>query len=531
MPCLNPFSGCLSSLRRFEQLGSKAVDYGVCADRNCTSKMNEYSALEIIAVRSIEAQDRERAVWTDVDRAWASRTAAGVVGEKANAETFLARRASLALERFGERNHLFLASVRGMHWQPWYGWVVIAIAFVFGFVIDRIGGSHRVDLLAPPVLALIGWNLAIYFILLTTPLFRQRQPTRLGLLRRGAMRTVEFATSPNFSRSKYHVAGNNVAVASLVNITNTWLVSAKSLYAARIGRILHTAAAALAFGVILGLYVRGIAFEYKATWESTFLDATAIHALLAAILAPGAWLTGIAIPSTAHIQSIQAPSSENAAAWLHLYAASVFLIVLLPRIALASSATYEERKVTSNFPISIEGAYFQHLLRSFHAGPERVRVIPFSYTLPEPVQAGLESVVTRTFGGSASLILEPSVLLDDDGGAVGRMAKEGRGPVIALFNLTATPEDEVHGAFIKALKGHFEAGHNLIAVVDESAFLARWPDDEIRLQTRRRAWSDWLASQRMGVIHANLADPDLESAEMAINEMLYTHEMHNQAIT
>lgn len=492
--------------------------------------MNEHSALEVIAVRTVETQDRERTVWTDVDRAWASRAAAEVVGEKAAAETFLARRASLALKRLGESNHLLSASVRGMHWRPWYGWAVIAIAFVLGILSNQIGDSHRVDLLAPPVLGLVCWNIFVYFILLATKLFHLSQPTPPGRLRRGGMRAVEFVTGPNLSRAKYHKVGDNVAVASLVNATNTWFALAKPLYGARVGRILHWSSAALALGVIFGFYLRGLAFEYKATWESTFLDATWVHGLLSVVLAPGALMTGIVIPETAHIQSIQAPSSENAAAWLHLYAASVFLIVLVPRIALASRAAYTEWKLSGNFPISLEGAYFRHLLRNFHAEPEHVRVVPFSYALPEPVQAGLESVLSRTFGGGLSLILEPPVLWDDDDGIVSRMAKEGKGPVIVLFNFTATPEDEVHGAFIKALRGHFGAGHSLFAVVDESAFHARWPDDEVRLKKRRKAWSDWLASQRMGAVHANLAHPDFESIEVGINEILCAPEAHGQVI-
>lgn len=489
--------------------------------------MNEHSALDVIAVRSIETRDRERAVWTDVDRAWASRAAAEAVGEKANAETFLARRARLALERPGERNRLLLASVNRMRWRPWYGGAVIAIAFVLGFASYQIGNSHQIDLLAPPVLALIAWNLVIYFTLLATRLVRLRRPTPPGFLRSGVMRAVAFTTGPSLSRAKLHKAGDRVTVASLVNLADTWFAAAKSLYAARIRRILHLAAATLAVGVIAGFYLRGLAFEYKATWESTFLDVAAVHGLLSVMLAPGAWLTGIAIPGTAHIESIQAPSSENAATWLHLYAASVFLIVLVPRIVLASWAGYQEWKLSRKFPLSLDDPYFRHLLRNFHAEPERVRVIPFSYTLPEPVQAGLESIVTRTFGGGSSLIFEPSVRWDDEGDLVRNMAQEeGRGPVIALFSLAATPEDEVHGAFIKSLKEHFEAGHNLIAVVDESAFHARWPDDEIRLNKRRRAWSDWLDAQHIRVVHANLADPDLESVEAALNDMLCAPETH-----
>jgi hypothetical protein len=80
--------------------------------------------------------------------------------------------------------------------------------------------------------------------------------------------------------------------------------------------------------VIAGLYVRGLAFEYRATWESTFLDATTVHWLLAGLLAPGSMLTGIATPGAAHLESIRAPASENAATCAP-GAASVVVIVVI----------------------------------------------------------------------------------------------------------------------------------------------------------------------------------------------------------
>ena len=101
--------------------------------------------------------------------------------------------------------------------------------------------------------------------------------------------------------------------ASMAALTADWFRLAAPLYTMRAARILHFAAAALALGVIAGLYVRGLAFEYRATWESTFLDAANVHWLLAALLAPGSALSGIAMPGVAQLESIRAPASENAA--------------------------------------------------------------------------------------------------------------------------------------------------------------------------------------------------------------------------
>jgi hypothetical protein len=313
------------------------------------------------------------------------------------------------------------------------------------------------------------------------------------------------------------VSGDNVTVAGIATLASTWLALAKNLYAARIGRILHLAAAALALGVIVGLYARGLALEYLATWESTFLDAGTVHVLLAAILAPGAWMSGIPVPDVQHLQAIHAPGNENAAMWVHLFAASVFLIVLVPRIGLASRAGYVEWRLARRFPLPIDEPYFQRLLRGFSASPVRVRVIPFSYSIPEAVRTGLESIMARSFGGSAVLMLDPPMRWDDDGSAVQRMTSSGQGPVIALFNLTATPEKEVHGAFIKALKDRFRAGHALIAVVDESAFQSRWPGDETRIAQRRVVWSELLSAHRMNVIYTNLVAPDLQAVDTAFD--------------
>ncbi|PWC05234.1 hypothetical protein DCE94_02745 [Agromyces badenianii] len=81
----------------------------------------------------------------------------------------------------------------------------------------------------------------------------------------------------------------------------------------RAARVLHLAAAATALGLIADLYLRGLAFECRASWESTFLGGEQVHALLAVTLAPGSWLTGIPVLDVAAIEAIRAPASENEA--------------------------------------------------------------------------------------------------------------------------------------------------------------------------------------------------------------------------
>ena len=46
-----------------------------------------------------------------------------------------------------------------------------------------------------------------------------------------------------------------------------------------------------------------LGLEYRAGWESTFLDAARVRALLGFALAPAAWLTGIALPDVARLEA------------------------------------------------------------------------------------------------------------------------------------------------------------------------------------------------------------------------------------
>jgi hypothetical protein len=483
--------------------------------------MDERAALEVSAVRALEAHDDAKAVWTDADRAWASRAAAEVVGERADTATFLARRAQLALERIGEKHKALPRAARALRWRPWVAWVVIGGAFAAGVAVDRVGGNQYINLLAPPVFVLLTWNAAVYLVLAGSFVVHYGDPSDPGPARRLVMR-VASRTGMGHGGGGARGATGRIIGASIAALAADWFRLAAPLYAMRAARILHFAAAALALGVIAGLYVRGLAFEYRATWESTFLDATGVHRLLAALLAPGSAVSGIAVPGVAQLEAIRAPASENAATWLHLLAASVLAIVVVPRLALGIVTGVIERHRAVRVAIALEEPYYQRLLRGFRGGRIRVRVIPYSYGLSTAALGGLEAIVTRAFGGSAALTVEPSVPYGDEDALAQRAPADAKGPVIVLFNLLATPEPAAHGAFVTAAAAVAPA-YPLLAIVDESAFRARWPGDDRRLAQRRGIWSELLTAQRVVPIFVDLAAPDLAFAEAAIDAVLAAH--------
>jgi uncharacterized protein DUF2868 len=306
--------------------------------------------------------------------------------------------------------------------------------------------------------------------------------------------------------------------ARYATLAKAWSRVAGPLYGARAARILHCAALALALGVLAGMYLRGIAVEYRTTWESTFLDAAQVRALLATAWAPGAAITGIAIPDAARIASIRAPASENAALWLHLMAATVLAIVIVPRAILGAVAGYVERRRAADMPVPLSEPYFQRLLRGFRGGGARARATPYSHTPGAAALAGLEAIVARAFGGSATLVVDAPVAYGDEPPAV----HGGPAYRMVLFNASATPERDVHGRFVAALAGDERTLQPTIALVDESAFRARSAGDATRLEARRAAWREAVGGSDIAVVFVDLATPDLVAAEAALDDVLDT---------
>ncbi len=481
--------------------------------------MDETTARAVTAVRAIETTDRDRTLWTDADRAWASRAAAEVVGEHASAETFVARRADLALERMGERHPVVPRTLSAFTWRSWITPLVLAVAFVAGVVSDQIGAGGRINILAPPVLGLLAWNVAVYFVLAARWISRG---TRSGRTDAGPVRDFVArlaGAAPRLPR----LAGDSPLGSALAAFAADWSRLATPLYAARAARMLHLAAAMFAAGVIAGLFLRGLAFEYRASWQSTFLDAPQVHRIVALALAPGAAITGLAIPDVAHIESIRAGTTdagENAALWLYLYTATLLAVVIVPRLLLALADGLIERHRTTRLGIALEEPYFRRMLRGFREGPVHVRVVPYSFTVTDAAVEGLRQVAARALGARADVALAKSIAYGGEDALPAGVVPPDSAIVVALFNSTATPESESHGAFAARLAAAAGQARECVAIVDETAFRERWPEDDARLAVRRSAWRDVLAARRLPVVFIHLAQPDLAQAEAALGAAL-----------
>jgi hypothetical protein len=473
--------------------------------------MNEAAAREVLLVRAVETADDARTAWTDADRAWASRAAAEVAGSDAAPAVYLARRAALALERLRERYPSIRRALRAVTWRPWIAPALALLAFALGLATDYLGPSKRVNILAFPLLALLAWNVAVYAAILVRGLW--------GLVSsRGRMLGPVARFVARLGRGVPPAAGaRDAPVAAAVSaFTAEWTRAGASLTAARVARSLHFAALAFALGAVAGLYVRGLVLEYSAGWESTFLDAGAVQGLLAFVLGPAAALTGVPIADVARLEALQfsAGGGENAAPWLHLYATTVALVVVAPRLLLGLGTWLVERRLAARFPVALEEPYFQRLTRPLGREPARVRVIPYGYQLAPPAVLGLQAIAARVFGANVEVSVAPGVAWGGEDELPGDLLPPGSLAAAAVvFGLTATPEPENHGAFLRAIGAKAESGTPVIALVDESAFRRRFAETPARLAERRDAWREFLRGHGFAPVFVDLDAPDLPAVE------------------
>lgn len=447
--------------------------------------MTEAEARSVLLVQSHE-QGAPTPVWTEDDRTWATRAARQDGGDDAPFERFVVLRARQALARLLPRDaaarRWIEARRRGLAW----GAVAALAALALGLAADRIGPSQRIDLLAPPVWTLVAWNLVVYLGLLV--------PGRSHVLRRWVARLGRPPAGP--------------APAGTPGVQALWAGPGLRLAMSRAALVLHIAAAALALGVIGGMYLRGLALDYRAGWQSTFLEAGAVQSALDLALAPASAVTGIAVPPVEPLRLAPGAAAEaGAAPWIHLFAATLALFVVLPRTLLAALAAVQAWRRSRRFALPLEGAYFDRL-RLQHTGGRMVFDLrPHGAPLGGAAALGLRTLLAAHWGPDIDLRIGEPVTYGDEEQAAEAAAPAGTTLRLALFDLGATPEDEAQGRLLDTLAGPVP----VLAVVDEAAFARRFAGQPARLEERRAAWTRMARAHKAALVCVDLSRPDLDA--------------------
>src|SRR5215510_10655491 len=237
------------------------------------------------------------------------------------------------------------------------------IALVLGFATNLLGPAEKIHVVRNPVLLLVAWNLFVYFVLflvfLTKPGKKNlispsskpagaKQPTNN---RRAAVSEAKISIPrlaqffmPGLWHFFHRVAMSASEKKKLADVVGrfsvNWFAAAAPLVVARWEVMLHLGALFLATGAVAGMYFQGLFQGYQAIWSSTFITGEAsvvkfVHFLFGPSLLVSEML-GLGLAGEIDVPRLLSPQGDKAAAWIHLFAITVLLIILIPRAALAA---------------------------------------------------------------------------------------------------------------------------------------------------------------------------------------------------
>jgi hypothetical protein len=452
-----------------------------------TVRLSEHDARTLLLVQAVEEVDADGVLLSPRTRTAATGHAFDESTRAADDAGRLRARGKLLREDIRREAPALQRVLEPPRWRGTAMLLVFAVGVVVGAAANALGPAHHVSVLAFPLATILAWNLVAYgaFLLRSVrTLARRAAAPRLALLGRW----LEGVRLSHLARRLGASARSAVVADAVQRFQQLWLPAAAPLIAARVRMMLHVAAFAMALGAIAGMYVSGIAFEYRATWESTWLDAPDVQRYVNVVLGPAARVLGTAVPDVALLRG---PVGEgDARPWIHLWATTLGLFVLLPRAGFAAIEALTAARLSRRLPVEMDAGYARRALHSGRGAATVVEVVYYSCA-PDPlVRDKLHATLQEHAGARAVIRDGPSLDYGDDPGQITLPAPPG---VVALvFTLAQTPEPEVHGKFVERLRERIDLANAELLLVLETATYRQRTGSEARVKERRATWERFL---------------------------------------
>jgi hypothetical protein len=273
---------------------------------------------------------------------------------------------------------------------------VLFTAFVVGVLSNYLGPGGFVHVAYNPLALLIVWNLGVYAVLAWRKLQRARpvvisgsctaRPEPEQRARSLAVNAPDVAPkhgrfllrrvlpklwlSWNRWRARLRSAGSQIKNSGAIAAAfwASYWNSARGVLMARVEGLIHVGAIGLLLGALIGTYVRGLFFEYNAVWRSTFLtDPVSVTTFLNVLLGPACLIIDGALLRPENVQPLLLPHGTIAAPWIHRLALMGGLVVVLPRLLLASLAAHHVSSATTRIEVDLTQPYF---IEKLHAARE-----------------------------------------------------------------------------------------------------------------------------------------------------------------
>jgi hypothetical protein len=239
--------------------------------------------------------------------------------------------------------------------------------------------------------------------------------------------------------------------------------------------------------------------------------------VLSILFAPASFVTGIPVPDAVQLEAMrwqEGRGGVRAAAWLHLLAATVAVLVVAPRLLLAGIQTVVVARHSANArlpPALIP--YFRASFGGMGGALDRgiAMEVPYAYEPSPGVLARLREQLPALTGAKLAVDSRAPVAYGAEEDFLAHLGDRGgelADVIVLLFNLAATPEDENHGTMIAGVRDWLQAARpraQLLVLVDEGPYAARMSGAPERLAQRREAWRAFVTARGIAPAFVNLA--------------------------
>jgi len=432
-------------------------------------------------------------------------------------ESFLHKRAEwLEREAVGWRGDLIRVREQLRVPQGRWAWALVGwvLALIAGYWFTDLGQTSEFNLLALPLVGLLAWN-AVVIVL---GVFFEFMPAA-ALAGRGGWLAEYLAHG--VTRASAPLDANDTSPAATVRRRFeelVWPLAWRRLHL-RLRHWLHVAAALLAIGGAVALYARGWSREYRAVWESTLLNEQQAGAFFETLFKPASKALRTPVPLQQipgmHRTAGKAAAPAPALPWIHLYAGTLLVLVVVPRLLLAGVGVWRGGRVVARGARSLNwGNYLRGLLRAVEGGNEVIQVLVHAMEATPTHRDVWDRGVRGRFGGMARAEYVRIPAGDEDEFAAAWQPASAQ--LVMLFNMATTPEAEVQRRLVSDVRQRLLTKHaepDLIVLLDGTSLAGRWTPE--KMTGREQLWSQMVEGLATEVIVAVRKETPRRSAPVS----------------
>lgn len=451
--------------------------------------MTPDTILKLLRVRAVEEADTqgERLGWQERDHA--TREALLLTGDPGKVSSsdrvtdsqwqFLAARADLLAQSADGVVGLIPVPIHTGRW----GVGLCLGAFLIGWLSHAMGLSRSFDLIAGPFVLVLLWNTVVYALLVGHLFHGARGQEGRGFLVTLVEKRMAAAAGKcaNGKAAEFYLKSVKVWLQGwILPTTVSWF---------------HAGSACFTLGLLAAIYFRGLYTGYLAGWDSTWLNASGVSTVLGFLLDPASRITGIPLPDSLEswnlLKRTSGESGVEAGPWIHLYAVTLFLWVIVPRSVLSLTASIQaRRRKSAPPPWQPREPYLRRILSlTRQDGDIGIAILPFDFKSPGTLATGgyqdaIERLLREAWGaGARSCWLKCAAYGSEDSAWEGPWADARKcGGALLVFDGHATPEDEVHGLAVDEVLKHFsDAPGGVMVAVECQNFTPSRLDGRISL--------------------------------------------------